>query len=126
MTLPLVLTMADMYELPLWEQISHCMKMLDTALLECKTRGAAMVAAEAEYYTAKSQESYELLEAGHANTFIQQVIKGRPKVCEKMAAYHAAEVEYENAREARNVWKKKLDTLREQYSREWGQAGIGE
>jgi hypothetical protein len=43
-----------------------------------------------------------------------------------MTAYHAAEVEYENAREARNVWKKKLDTLREQYSREWGKAGIGE
>ena len=100
------------------------MKMLDKALLECKTRGAAMVRAEAEYYTAKAQESFTLLEAGYANTYIQTVIKGRPKVCEKMTAYHAAQVEYENAREARNVWKKKLDTLREQYAREWSQAGI--
>ena len=115
-----------MYELPLWEQIGHCMRMLDTALLECKTRGASMVEAEARYYTAKARESFELLEAGHANTYIQTVIKGRPNVCEAMSAYHAAQVEYENAREARNVWKKKLDTLREQYQREWSQAGQGD
>lgn len=117
--------MADMYELPLWEQISRCMSMLDTALLECKTRGAVMVQAEAEYYTAKAQESFELLEAGYAVTYIQTVIKGRPRVCEAMTKYHAAQVEYENAREARNVWKKKLDTLREQYQREWGQDSTG-
>lgn len=116
----------DMYELPLWEQITYCLQMLDTALLECKSRGAAMVKAEADYYTAKANESFELLEAGYANTYIQTVIKGRPKVSEAMTAYHAAQVEYENAREARLVWKKKLDTLREQYSREWGQAGIGD
>lgn len=114
----------EMYEMPLWEQITHCMRMLDTALLECKSRGKAMVAAEAVYYTAKAQESFDLLEAGHTNTYIQTVIKGRPKVCEAMTAYHAAEVEYENAREARNVWKKKLDTLREEYAREWGREGL--
>lgn len=115
---------SDMYEMPLWEQITHCMRMLDTALKECKQRGAAMVKAEAAYYTVKAEESFRLLEAGHANTYISNVIKGRPNVCEAMSAYHAAEVEYENAREARNVWKKKLDTLREQYQREWGAAGM--
>ena len=117
---------SDMYELPLWEQMTLCMRMLDTALMECKQRGAAMVRTESEYYTAKAQESFELLEAGYANTYIQTVVKGRPKVCEAMSAYHAAQVEYENAREARNVWKKKLDTIREQYQREWSQAGLEE
>jgi len=114
----------DMYEWPLWEQIKHCMRMLDTALLECKQRGSAMVKAEADYYTAKDRESFRMLEAGYANTYINTVIKGRPSVSEAMSAYHAAEVEYENAREARNVWKKKLDTLREEYSREWGREGM--
>ena len=113
----------EMYELPLWEQIRHCMRMLDTALLECKQRGAAMVKAEADYYTVKAQVSFALKEEGTPVTFIQTTVKGIPEVCRAMSAYHAAEVEYENAREARNVWKKKLDTLREQYSREWSDVG---
>jgi len=113
---------SDMYELPLWEQITHCMRMLDTALAECKQRGANMVKAESDYYTAKAYAAYALKEAGHPVTFISLVIKGMDEVEQAMSAYHAAEVEYENAREARNVWKKKLDTLREQYNREWGQA----
>ena len=109
----------DRYDWPLWEQIKHCMRTLDTALIECKQRGAAMVAAEAEYYTAKANAAFELKEARNPVTFIQIVIKGVPTVTAAMSRYHAAEVEYENAREARNVWKKKLDTLREQYQREW-------
>ena len=114
----------DMYEWPLWEQEKHCMKMLDTALAECRSRGKSMVALEAAYYSAKDREAFAMLEAGYANTFIQTVIKGRPKVSEAMSAFHAAQVEYENAREARNVWKKKLDTIREQYAREWGREGL--
>lgn len=116
--------MPDMYELPLWEQIRYCMKMLDTALLECKTRGAAMVELKAAYYTKKSQAAFSLRESGHPVTFISDVLKGVPEVSESMSAYNAAEVEYENAREARNVWKKKLDTLREEYAREWGREGL--
>ena len=114
----------DMYEWPLWEQIGHCMKMLDTALLECKQRGAAMVKAKADYYTVKAKASFSMKEDGYPVTFIQTVIKGVPEVNEAMTAFNAAEVEYENAREARNVWKKKLDTLREQYTREWGREGM--
>ena len=113
-----------MDELPLWEQIKECNRMLDVALRECKERGNRMVEKEAAYYTAKSEESFRLLEAGYANTFIQTVVKGRPKVSAAMSEYHAAQVEYENAREARNVWKKKLDSLREQYQREWSAAGM--
>jgi len=114
----------SMEDLPLWEQIKECHRMLDTALRECKSRGNAMVLAEAAYYTEKSKESFRMLEDGYANTFIQTVIKGRPSVNEKLSEYHAAQVEYENAREARNVWKKKHDALREQYQREWGREGM--
>jgi len=114
--------MSGGYDAPLWEQIVECMRMLDKALHECKERGQRMVAAKAHYYTAKSQNAFAMREEGYPVTFIQDVIKGVPEVNAAMSEYNKAEVEYENAREARNVWKKKLDTLREQYSREWSEA----
>ena len=111
-----------MSEAPLWEQISEALGMLDTALLECKERGQRMVACKAEYYTAKAQAAFDLREQGYPVTFIQDVLRGMPEVSKAMTAYNQAEIEYENAREARQVWKKHLDTLREQYSREWAAA----
>lgn len=108
----------------LWGEIQECMRLLDLALKEAKKRGDARVKAEAEYYTAKSQMAFALKEDGYPVTLIEMTVKGMPGVVEKMTAYHAADVEYENAREARNVYKKKLDTLREEYSREWGRAGM--
>lgn len=113
----------DDESVPLWVRIQECMKLLDLSLAECKKRGQEMVAKELAYYTAKSRCAAELLEAGYANTYIQTVIKGRPGVAEAMSEYHLAQVMYENARESRQVYKKKLDTLREQYAREWSDAG---
>lgn len=107
----------------LWQEIRETQRLLELALSEAKRRGEVMVKAEAEYYTAKAEASFALKEQGVPVTFIQTVIKGVPEVCEAMSRYHAAQVEYENAREARQVWKKKLDTLREQYSREWSTTG---
>lgn len=110
----------------LWGEIQECLRLLDLALIEAKKRGDAMVRAEADYYTAKTIAAFGLKEEHYPVTLIEMVIKGMPEVTEKMTAYHAAQVEYENAREARNVYKKKLDTLREEYAREWGRAGIGD
>lgn len=110
-------------DLPLWEQIRECLRMLDTALSECKRRGHAWVMAELDYKIAKYEVSERLRLDGIPVTHIQTIIKGHPDVAEKYAASIDAQAEYENAREARNVWKKKLDTLREQYSREWSEAG---
>lgn len=107
----------------LWTEICETQDLLDLALAESKKRGESMVAAEAAYYTAKAQVAFDLKEEGVPVTFITSVIKGMPEVSAPMSRYHAAQVEYENAREARNVYKKKLDTLREQYAREWSQAG---
>ena len=107
----------------LWQEIRETQRLLELALSEAKRRGEVMVRAEAEYYTAKAEASFDLKEQGVPVTFIQTVIKGVPEVCEAMTRYHAAQVEYENAREGRNVYKKKLDTLREQYAREWSAVG---
>lgn len=111
----------DDESLPLWVRIEECMRRLDQALMEAKTRGAVMVEKEAAYYTAKAQESFLLLEQGYANTYIQTVIKGRPPVSEAMSAFHAAEVEYKNANEAINVFKAKLRVLENELEREWSQ-----
>ena len=104
----------------LWLEIRETMSLLDTALRESKERGEKMVAAEASYYSQKARTTFELYDQGFPATLIQQAVKGHPDVVEKMRLYHAAQVEYENAREARNCFKKKLDTLREEYQREWG------
>lgn len=108
----------------LWQEIEECMRLLDLALKEAKERGDRYVIAEAEYYSAKARAAFEMKEDGYPVTFIETVVKGVPSVAEKMSEYHAAQVEYENAREARNVYKKKLDTLREEYAREWSRAGM--
>lgn len=109
--------------LPVYIRRNECMRLLDLAISEAKKRGDVMVEAEAEYYTAKAEESFRLLEAGHANTFIQATIKGRPKVAQAMSAYHGAEVLYKNANEAINVYKLKLRCLESDLEREWEQAG---
>lgn len=112
----------DDESIPLWVRIEECMRLVDLALKEAKRRGAVMVEKEAAYYTAKAAESFRLLEAGYANTYIQTVIKGRPGVSEAMSEYHAAEVEYRNANEAINVMKVKLRVLENEQEREWMQA----
>lgn len=111
----------DDESVPLWVRIQECMRLCDLAVSESKARGRRMVEAEAAYYTEKARESFELLTAGYANTFIQTVVKGRPKVAEAMEAYHAAEVEYKNAQDAINVYKLKLRVLESELEREWEQ-----
>lgn len=108
----------------LWNEIEEVTRLLDMSLKEAKERGAKCVLAEAEYYSAKANAAFALKADGMSGTMISIVIKGHPMVVDKMLEYHAAQVEYENAKEARNVYKKKLDTLREQYQREWSQSGM--
>ena len=108
----------------LWNEIEEVTRLLDMSLKEAKERGAKCVLAEAEYYSAKANAAFAMKADGMTGTMISIVIKGHPMVVDKMLEYHATQVEYENAKEARNVYKKKLDTLREQYQREWSQSGM--
>lgn len=107
----------------LWNEIEEVTRLLDMSLKEAKERGAKCVLAEAEYYSAKARVAFALKEDGYPVTLIEMTIKGVPEVCEKMTEFHAAQVEYENAKEARQCYKRKLDVLREQYQREWSEAG---
>ena len=108
----------------LWAEIEETMRLLDLALAESAKRGQAWVQAQAHYYGVKARTVYQMEAEGQSASMIALKIKGEPSVNEAMAARDAAQVEYENAREARNVYKKKLDTLREEYAREWNRAGM--
>lgn len=114
--------MLDDESIPIHVRKMEAKRLLNKAISEARRRGLVMDLKEAAYYTVKADESFELLEAGYANTFIQTVIKGRPRVVEAMREYHDAEVEYKNANEAINAYKLVLKTLEADEEREWEQA----
>ena len=107
----------------LWHEIQETRKLLDIALKEAKARGLAMNAAEAKYYTEKDLRVRELMDENKSGTVIAMIIKGEPQVNAAMNQFHDLQVEYKNACEAINVYKKWLDYLREEYQRTWEQAG---
>ena len=108
--------------LDLWQEIQETKKLLDIALKEAKARGQAMNAAEARYYTLKDMRVRELMDENKSGTVIAMLIKGEPDVNEAMNKYHDMQVEYRNACEAINCYKRWFDFLREQYQREWNQS----
>ena len=105
----------------LWSEIRETDRLMGVALSEAKKRGNTLWKAEASYYTAKAVACFDLKEQGYPATLISMVIKGYGDVPDKLSAYHAAQVEYDNAKEAVNVYKKRLSYLTEQYAREWGE-----
>lgn len=109
--------------LELYQEIRDTQKMLEVALREAKARGLAMNAAEAKYYTVKDLRVRELMDEGKSGTVIQMIIKGEPDVNAAMNEYHDFQVEYKNACEALQVFKRHYDYLREQYQREWTKEG---
>lgn len=106
------------------EELEAVQEALDLALMECRKRGIEFAKLEARYYSIKAQNVYALEADGKSATYIGMVIKGVPEVNKAMQAKAEAEVMYLNAREAINVYKKRLDALREQIEREWSRAGM--
>lgn len=109
--------------LDLWGEIERCQQWTERALSESKERGERWAQAEAAYCTVKAEAAYRLEGEGKSASMIAMVLKGQPEVNAAMLERDRAYVEHRNAQEAVNVYKKKLDTLREQYAREWGQEG---
>ena len=106
----------------LWGEILATDEQLREALKLSRKRGMEWAHANARYYTVKAKAAFKMKADGESASFISMVLKGMPEVNAAMLERDAAEVSYENAREARNVYKKEIDTLREQLSREWTDA----
>lgn len=97
-------------------------EMLEVALKECKTRGRAAAEAEQSYRVKLAERILTLREDGYPATLIGDLARGDREVASLKFERDCAEVVYDNAREAVNVYKRQIDVLREQIDREWKNA----
>lgn len=93
--------------------------LMKKASSEMKERGMALANAEAEYQTAKAKTALVLKAEGLSATFIQLVIKGDERVSPSLLARDCAQVDYDSAREALNVYKLDARLLEAQIDREY-------
>jgi len=97
-------------------------EMLEVALKECKTRGRAAAEAEKTYRVKLAEKMLELRDQKFPATLIGDLARGDKDVAMLKFERDCAEVVYENAQEAINVYKRQIDVLREQIEREWSKA----
>lgn len=105
----------------IYEALSRDRDLMKTASRELRDRGIEKAMAEAEYQTVKNRRVLELKAEGFSASMIQMTIKGDDKVNDKLFARDCADVLYESAREALNVYKLDARLLEAQISREWNQ-----
>ena len=97
-------------------------EMLEVALKECKTRGRAAAEAEKTYRVKLAEKMLELRDQKYPATLIGDLARGDKDVAMLKFERDCAEVVYDNAKEAVNVYKRQIDVLREQIEREWSKA----
>ena len=97
-------------------------EMLEVALKECKTRGRAAAEAEQAYRVKLAEKILLLREDKYPATLIGDLARGDREVAQLKFERDCAEVVYDNAKEAVNVFKRQIDVLREQIEREWSKA----
>lgn len=109
----------------LWNSIEDDLQALDEAQSDFKAAGNKLAKAEVAYQIAKNKRALELKNAGQPATIIQLTIKGDKDVAPKLLERECAQVDYDTSKELVNVLKKRIDTYREQLSREWNYNGRG-
>jgi hypothetical protein len=112
----------DDESIPLWVRIDEALRMVLIAQKAAKHRGITWARCEAEYYTAKAEESFGLYEDGTPATVIAQVAKGMPRTNAALERRLAEEVGYKNAVEAIQCYKLIARLLNDEQQREWEQA----
>lgn len=105
----------------IYSALSRDRDLMKAASKELKERGIMKAKAEAEYQTAKNKRVLELKAEGCSASMIQMTIKGDPEVNKKLFERDCAEVIYESAKEALQVYKLDARLLEAQISREWNQ-----
>jgi len=105
--------------IPLHVRRNEAMRLLQVAELAAKERGITWARVEAEYYSTKAQDTFELYEKGTPATVIQQVIKGMPDTNAALERRLAEEIGYKNAVEAIQCFKLIVRILEADIEREW-------
>lgn len=98
-------------------------RLLETALLEAKKRGLDFADKERCYKIALARKMLEERAKGTPVSIISDICKGDEVIANVRYERDAAEIVYENAREAINTYKMQLRMLNDQLSREWEGAG---
>lgn len=94
-------------------------KQMKESAKRLEEAGLALATAEAEYQAAKHTRVLQLKAKGHSATMIQLLIKGDERVSEKMFERDCAQVLYDSAKEALNVYKLDARLLEAQIDREF-------
>ena len=97
-------------------------KLLNQALSECTRRGVELAKAECEYKQSSAKFILAQRAIGTPATLIKDLAMGDEIVSGLRLKRDIAEVYYDNAKEARNVYKLEARLIEEQITREWGQA----
>lgn len=106
-----------------YQDILTIREQLKSTLKQWEMLGEIWANKKASAESIKARRVLELKDSGFSATIIDKIIKGDPQVNQAIFDMDVAKVKYDNAYEAINILKKDFDFLREQYSREWSQAG---
>lgn len=84
--------------------------------------GRECARAEARYRTAKAARMLRLKADGFPASMAGDIAKGDPEVSGEYVAWKCAEADYRADQERVMLAKRRVDVLREQIARDWGQA----
>lgn len=103
-------------------ELQNKRELLNKALSECVKRGKELAQAECEYKQSAAKFILAQRAMGTPATLIRELALGDDIVSKLRLNRDIASVYYDNAKEARNVYKLEARLIEEQIKREWGQA----
>lgn len=103
----------------LFTELRDKQRILETALGELGKRGREKANAEQAYRTALAQKILVERDKGTPVTIISDVCRGDKEIAKLKFERDVADVMYDSAKEAVNVYKLAIRTLDEQINREW-------
>lgn len=104
-------------------EVQRLSKSLDAALSAFKKRGIEAAETEREYRIALSADILKERDKGTPVTIISDVCRGKREIADLKLKRDIAEVVFDSAKEAINVYKKQLNVYENQLDREWNSGG---
>lgn len=106
----------------LMEELEQKSAMLDAALRELGNRGRAFAQSEHNYRVALAEKILSERDKGTPVTIISDICRGNREIAKLRFERDVAEIVYKSAMEAINIYKKQMQMLENQISREWGRS----
>lgn len=105
-----------------YQDLQRSRKLMQKASTELKDRGIALAKAQAEYQATKNKRALEMKAEGYSATIINMILKGDEEVSLKLFERDCAQVLYDSAKDALNVYKLDARLLEAQLERDWNDA----